>query len=69
MISLKKAYEVSLAKSDFKNQTQFCELSGIAPSSLQAMKRESKDCRWGTIVKVANKLGFTVQDFLANGVK
>jgi len=68
-VSLKQAWEVSLAKSDFKNQTEFCQLQSISASVLQPMKKDSPQCQWRTINMVAHKLGFTVVEFLRNGQK
>lgn len=68
-VSLKKALEVSIAKSNFKNQTEFCNLSGISASLLQPMKKDSPQCQWRTINLVSSKLGLTIVEFLKNGVK
>ena len=66
-VSLKKAFEVSIAKSDFKNQREFCDVSGILGGTLQPMKKDSKCCQWRTINAVANALGLSVIEFLKNG--
>ena len=67
MVLLSKAFKVSLAKSQFKNQSEFCAMREISASTLQPMKKDSDQCQWGTIVKVANKLGLSVTQFLENG--
>jgi hypothetical protein len=66
-VSLRQAFDVSIAKSKYKNQREFCEDSGISGSSLQPMKKDSKCCQWRTINSVANSLGLSVIDFLKNG--
>lgn len=66
-LNLKKSFEVSLAKSDFKNQTEFCNTQSISASTLQPMKKNSDQCRIGTIEMVAHKLGFSLVEFLENG--
>lgn len=68
-VSLRKAFDVSLAKSDYKNQSEFCELHSISGSTLQPMKKDSPQCQWRTIVSVAHKLGLSVTEFLQNGEK
>lgn len=68
-VSLKRAWEVSLAKSDYKNQTEFCNLHNISASTLKPMKSDAPQCQWRTINMIAHKLGFTVVEFLRNGQK
>lgn len=66
-VSLKLAFDISIAKSKFKNQREFCEVSGINVSTLQPMKKDSKCCQWRTINAVAKALDLNVIDFLKNG--
>lgn len=68
-VSLKLALEVSIAKSEFKNQTDFCNKQGISASLLQPMKKDSPQCQWRTLNLVSSKLGLSIVEFLKNGVK
>lgn len=67
MVSLNRAFDVAIAKSKYKNQTEFCSLNGISASTLQSMKKESPQTQWGTIVKVCEKLDVSVVDFISGG--
>lgn len=67
MADLNKAFNVAIAKSKYKNQTEFCSLTGISASTLQPMKKGSKQTQWGTIVKVCENLDVSVVDFIAGG--
>ena len=67
MVDLNKAFNVAIAKSKYKNQTEFCSLTGISASTLQPMKKGSQQTQWGTILKVCDKLNVSVVDFIAGG--
>jgi hypothetical protein len=68
-VSLKQALEVSISKSKYKNQTEFCKEQGISASLLQPMKKDSPQCQWRTLNLVSSKLGISIVDFLKNGVR
>lgn len=67
-VSLRKAFDVSIAKSKYKNQKEFCESTGISGSTLQPLKKDSKCCQWRTLNSVSSGFGLSVVDFLKNGV-